>query len=53
MIGAITATLWVNATDLDLVAVLAAHADAQHDATGRTVGERCELTSDSHRMSKR
>jgi hypothetical protein len=45
--------LWVDATDLDLVAVLAADPDAEREPAGRELRDRGELPGDRNRVAQR
>ena len=42
----------IDAATLDLVAILAPHAHAEHEAAGRQVGEVGDLAGDGHRVSQ-
>ena len=53
LVGAAAARLRIDAADLDLVAILAADADAEHQAPGRRFGERRELARNRHGMPQR
>ena len=44
---------WIDTTDLDLVAVFTADADAEHEPTWGGFAQTCDLPSDGDRVPKR